>query len=193
MNTNNLFYQLNAIKPLSESFKNYLSDHLVDQKYDRGDQLPYRQSVSNTIYFVEDGLVSGTKMINDEKTILWFSNKNHFIVPSLTASREQFIQRLEFLKPTLLIGLELPFARQAIKLFPEALELFLGIIDKTIAESNERELFLRLSAEKRHQSIAAIIPFIFSECPSENLASYLNISLTQHYRIKMALLKKPKP
>jgi len=187
MHTQNLFNILNSIKPLTEPLRSYLSEHTFPYKFVKGDQLIYQEPTSRIIYFIDYGLVCGIKIFNNKKTTLWFSNDGQFILPTLTASRNQFIERIEFQNPTLLVGMKYENAVKALGLFPEAKALFLKVIDKNIEEAQDRERFLRLSPLERHKVISIRIPFIFMLCDLKTMASYLNISLTQHQRIKRKL------
>jgi len=184
MNKDLLFNALNRITPLSTDFKNYLSVHLSSHLFHKGDQMPYRPPVSETAYFIEYGLVCGVNYLTEEKVTLWFSGQERFIIPELPVPGKQFIERIEFLSPTLLIGLEFSRMKEAIRLFPEGISVCLAIIGHKIAESNEREILLRLPSKVRYTTVFARHPQYFIESYNDNLASYLNLSTRHFARLK---------
>lgn len=190
METDHLFNYLNSIRPISLDLKKFLTNNLVRDEFNTGDQLPYRPPVSTTIYFVNYGLISGTNTRNHSKSTLWFSKDGTFILPLPGGTGKQFIDRIEFLKPTLLIGFESLLIKQAINEFPEALDLSIRILEQNRLESNNRELFLRLSAEERCSQLFKLMPNLYIDSNSEQLASYINISKRQLMRIKQHLLNR---
>lgn len=190
METDYTFEHLNSIQPLSPALKNFLADNIVSHEFNSGDQLTYRPPVSTTVYFVKYGLISGTNTQNHNKSTVWFSKEGTFILPLLYTAGKQFIDRIEFLKHTLLIGLESPLIKQAIKEFPEAQNLFMNIQEQNRIESNNRELFLRLSAEDRCLYLFKLMPNLFIDSNSDQLASYINISKRHLMRIKQHLSKR---
>ena len=193
MHVQNLFNTLNSIKPLTIPLKAYLSNNLIFEEFSKGELLPYNQpSSSRIMYFIAYGLVCGTKLSNNKKAVLWYSQDGNFIVPELAESKEKFIGRLEFQTPTLLIGFEFPIILEEMKLYEEARYIFLGIIHQNNRESHEREIFLRLSAENRVKSLMQSIPMIFFKSKTDYMASYINISVAHYHKIKKADLKVKK-
>ena len=190
METDYLFNYLNSIRPLSPDLKKFLLANLIFDTFNIGDQLPYRPPISTTLYFVNYGLLSGTHTQNHNKSTLWFSKEGSFILPLPNSTGKQFIDRIEFLKPTLLIGLESPLIQRTIDEFPETLSLFIRIIEQNRIESNNRELFLRLPSQERCSQLFNLMPNLFIDSNSDQLASYLNISKRQLMRIKPHLKTK---
>ncbi|WP_139298293.1 cyclic nucleotide-binding domain-containing protein [Pedobacter hartonius] len=183
MNNDLLFKTLSGIAFLSLDFKEYLSEHIICHIFQKGDHMPYRPPVSQTIYFVQYGLVCGVNRTTNVKNTLWIADQASFIVPPLTSS-DLFVERIEFLSTTQLIGLESSFLAETFTRFPEAGKLWLGMISRSITESNKRELLLRLPPETRYATLFKQHPQYFISSYNENLASYLNMSLRHFARLK---------
>lgn len=190
MDTNHLFTVLNSIKPMSAGFKTYLAENLVHHHFCSGDHMPYRPPVSRTIYFITYGIVGGIRIAHDQAETLWFSGEGQFVCPGIIPSTVIFVERIEFLTPTHLIGLELTMIIKAIGLFPEAMEILFGLLDQNRLESNDREVFLRLSPGDRFNLIANSIPILFIQAHAHQMATYLNISTRQLMRYKRKYYKR---
>lgn len=190
MDTNHLFTVLNSIKPMSAGFKTYLAENLVHHHFCSGDHMPYRPPVSRTIYFISYGIVGGIRIAHDQAETLWFSGEGQFICPGIIPSTVIFVERIEFLTSTHLIGLELTMIIKAIGLFPEAMEILFELLDQNRVESNEREVFLRLSPGDRFNLIANSIPILFIQAHAHQMATYLNISTRQLMRYKRKYYKR---
>lgn len=181
-----LLAKLNKINPLSSNFQNYISQNLGHYSYIPGDHVLFRQPLTNTVYFIASGTVSGISMMNDKKTTVWFAVKDHFIIPTFHQSEKQFLTHLEFVTPSQLLTLEFDMIFHAIEHFPEALLLFKGIVAQHIYEANSREAILRMPSNKRYSSTLEQIPSLLNDCHAEQLASYLAMSLSTLMRIKRA-------
>ena len=184
MNNDLLFNTLSGISFLSADFKEYLSEHIIYYIFQKGDHMPYRPPVSQTIYFVQEGLVCGVNYTADVKNTLWFADQGSFIVPPLTSLQKSFAERIEFFSATQLIGFEPPSITELYTYSPERAKLWLGIISRSITESHQRELLLRLTPESRYAITFKQHPQYFAGSDIENLASYLNISPRHFARLK---------
>lgn len=190
MDTNHLFSTLNSIKPMSKEFIAYLTENLIPYYFYSGDKMPYRPPVSRTIYFISYGIVGGIIVTHDQTETLWFAGEGQFICPGIMSSTKNFVERIEFITPTLMIGLELTTIITAISIFPEAMEILFGLLDQNRVEGNDREVLLRLSPGERVDIIANSIPILFMQAHAHQLASYLNISTRQLMRYKKMYYKR---
>ncbi|HEY0176915.1 MAG TPA: hypothetical protein VGC08_11085 [Pedobacter sp.] len=184
MNTTHLFQTINHINPLSKGFQTYLSENLNYLQFNMGDHIPYLLPVSHTIYFIDYGITGGIRVSGYKKNTLWFADQGKFIFPEIMPSAKPFIERIEFLMPTLLIGMEMDIIIQAAAAFPEARQLLYGLSDRKLAEAHEREIFLRLSPDERFHSLVSATPALLIYSHAPQLASYLNISVRQLMRYK---------
>lgn len=175
---------LQEISPMSEGLKQYLSSHTTFYCFARGDQMPYIPPISHTVYFVEYGLVAGTKSLPEGKVTLWFSDEEHFILPGLLSAGHSFTERLEFLAPTEMVGIEMQTVLNAISLFPELKLMCLTILDRHMRELYQREYLLRLPSDLRYKMAFSQHPQYFTESTNDHLASYLNLSKRHFTRLK---------
>lgn len=193
MNRNLLFNNLGQFAALSQPLQDYLSGHLHSQLFHKGDQMPYLPPISQTAYFIEYGLVSGVKFIEEMKCTLWILDQLHFIIPAPGQESPQLIDRMEFLSTTLLAGIDLTHIYEAIRLFPEAHPVFSGILMRSMAEARDRELLMRLPSESRFITALRQHPQFFTESCNVHLASYLNLSIRQFTRIKRNVYRAKRP
>ena len=175
---------LQSITPISENFGQFIADYSSTHSFVRGDQLLYIPPVSNTIYFVEKGLLCGTKSLDESKLTLWFSNEGHFIVPDLISSDRYFTERFEFLTPSVIIGIKIERLFKAMDTYPECKILGIAILDRHIKSLQEREYLLRLPSDARYERAFRQHPHYFIESNNDHLASYLRLSIRHFNRIK---------
>lgn len=179
-----LFETLDAITPLSPSLRSYLAEHIDRVPFSSHTYTPYHNFRNSILYFVSSGYLGGVRLNTNGEVPLIFFSKGDFIIPSLVKQKPDFINTLTFYSPSLLLGISLEDAKNALHLFPETLDLFLWIIDQHINKGNRRELLLRMSAQERFSYLQKTHPRLFMHCTSRQLAGYLNISTRQLMRFK---------
>lgn len=179
-----LFRFLNTITPISAGLNDYLFSHTSQFKFARSDQMPYIPPVSKSVYFIEQGLVAGTKLLPEGKVTQWLSNDNHFIIPGLISPIQDFIERLEFLMPTTMTGIDIGVVFDGINQFKELGLLSVSILDQHIRLMQEREYLLRLPSEVRFERAFTQHPQYFVDSNNDHLASYLRLSTRHFARLK---------
>lgn len=189
MNLKLLFQTLSKFSPISRALEEYITNNLTSLNLKAGGHMVNTAPVSQTLYFIEYGLVYGSKDIAEVSEVVWIAGQGGLIVPSPGKVEKQFADRINFLSPTLMIGLEIKFLYAALEVFPEAIDLFTGIIGYKLAEANSRELLLRQPSRQRYQMMFEGNPHLFLESNNEVLASFLNISTRQFTRIKSKFSK----
>jgi hypothetical protein len=175
---------LQAIFPVSEGLQNYINANTTRFSFARGSQLPNIYPINRTMYFIDCGLVCGTRCLEEETQTLWFADERSFIIPNLVAPSVNFTDRFEFLKPTVLMGLDIQKIVDAIDRFPELKILGITILDRYIHAMHQREILLRLPSHLRYANAFAQHPNLFIDSNTDHLASYLNLSNRQFARLK---------
>jgi len=178
-----LFEKLNAIRTLSSPFKSYLTENCEIFRFE-AHQYALFQSRNPRLYFVSAGLSSADFMQSGNHQPVMFFGEGDFIPPSISTYKSKFIHTLKFYMPTVLLGITIAQAKYALRHFPEAPDLFLGIADHQIASGYARELFLRMPVQDRYNQLFTTNRQLFKECSSQQLAAYLNISQRQLMRLK---------
>jgi len=179
-----LFKKLNTIKSVSPALQTYLEEHCSGFQFGLSEEVPYQLYSHEIIFFVTSGSLSG--MIKPQNTVLPIVHygPGDFIFPALTSLKDQFIDSLACHAPAKVLGLRLWDAKSALDIFPEAFDLFIGIIDEEMNKSHQRELFLRMKTEERYNFLFKNNRSLFMHYNSEQLAAYLNISKRQLMRLK---------
>lgn len=179
-----LFSTLSAMKPVSLEFRDYLSKELIIQEFKEGTVITHRSEISQIIYFIAYGLVSGSKISNQTKHTYWYAGSGKFIIPDSKKQPNTSVESLEFLSPTLLIGLDINVVTESMTLFKEASHIFLQIWGNRINESTEREIFLRRPFQERFDQFYVGHSGTFGNSHMKNVASYFNTSLRNFERVK---------
>jgi hypothetical protein len=179
-----LFEELRLITPISPQFKDFLLAHTVQFEFAAGGHLPYRTAASAVIYFVAHGSLSGISKIDNREHPLVLYSKGDFIIPSLHRRYNEYYSKLYVINDAVLFGIDLARARMALTIYPETLDLLLGIMQHQIQKGYQRELFLRLPPKERFVSLFKHRPSLFLESSSALIAAYLNISKRQLIRYK---------
>ena len=179
-----LFKKLETISTLSPPLKSYLISHIESFPYNINTYTSLQSFKSSILFFVSSGYLGGVRQNDTEETPLVFFSPGDFIIPYLTKPNKEFVNTLSFYTPTVLLAISLEDAKFALEVFPEALELFIRIIEEQIKNGNRRELLLRMPAQDRYTNLIATKPKLLLYCNSQQLANYLNISKRHFMRFK---------
>lgn len=183
MQTDTIFKRLNAFKIISPGFKEYLLSCFIVSEFDEQDTLPYRPPISNTIYFIEQGMLEQIAYYRQQKKTLAYYSSTAFLLPDF-GGQAFMVSKIHFLQASVLIGLELSDALEALNLFPEAAHLFIYLQDEALQAATERQLLLGLPAKERFAALFIKHPQLYQHGTAASIASYLHISLRQYQRLK---------
>ena len=184
MQDSQLIKYLESVSTVSNDLKQHLREHVFVQFFSKGDRMPYLPPISNTVYFVDEGLLCGTKDGVKERTTLWFSAKGSFIVPAMLSVHKKYTERFEILIPTVLSAINIQYIINYVDVYPELKRIGMIILDQYISDLHSRELLLRMPAEERFETCYRENPQYFVDSSNNYLASYLRLSHRQFARLK---------
>lgn len=181
-----LFQLLHSIAPLSEPLQTYLKRILQRNVFKKRTYVLQAGQVSNSIHFMETGLVrcfydNGTHEIN-----IWFMDADNVIISVESFFRQtksyQYIQSIEECITWSISYTELQHVYER---YPELNLHRAVLLEKYYVESEKRQRILSLNtAVERYTLLMQTQPHLVLKLPAKYVASYLNIDETYFSQIK---------
>ena len=181
-----LLFYLNSIHPLSPKLNNHLTSVLRSKKIQKKDLLLREGQVCKTICFIAEGAVKSYYSINEKEVCSWFMMEGDVII-----SVESFIyqkpsyETIQAIENTLVYYIDYEELQFIYLNYPEFNFIGRKLTEKYYSLSEERLYFLRKQkAEERYKHVLQKYPKIIQRISSQDIASYIGISLETLSRIK---------
>ena len=180
---------LNAIHPLSNPLKNFLSQRLVSHRFKKGDLIVKSGDMCDTIHIIRKGTVRGFFDFDKKEITTWVSIDGE-LVTSISGffKKEAAQENIQCLEDTFTESLSYSDMDFAINHYKEMAQLNRILLEHYYVHAEYRALICRIpGAKERYEYFTKIYnPEIIKRLPKKYLASLLNIRPETLSRITLA-------
>lgn len=173
-----LINKLSSITQLSSEAVAWLNNNVGEVSVDRGAILLREGAVCDRIYFVVQGLISGSYNVQDKEVCNWFAAEN-----DMGTSYYSFITKspsyevIEALEDSVLQCLSHDSINEMYRRFPETERAGRIILEQYYARLEDRLISIQFKAAKeRYQLLYAKRPEIILRAPVGKIATYLGVT-----------------
>ncbi|WP_192822762.1 Crp/Fnr family transcriptional regulator [Rufibacter sp. LB8] len=132
---------------------------------------------SQSIYFLESGLVRGYSSGDGFEYTRWFAHEGEFLLPDGCFHGAASTEYVEVLEETLAYALPLRQMESLLAEIPQVAHLFLKLLEEKALQGRRREEMLRIaSAAERYRYLQSTRQEVVRRVNQEMMASYLNLS-----------------
>lgn len=177
---------LGKIHPLSQPFKQYLSDNLKIQSISRKEFLLKAGVVSRHIYFIKQGLVRCYYIEGGQEICSKFLKERDIIVSasSFFMQKESY-EYIQAIEDTVVFSLCYDELQYIYKYYIESNIIARVMSTKSYLLSEQRSFFIRMKqAPDRYHTMMQHYPDLVLRIPAKFIASYLGISEETLSRIR---------
>jgi CRP-like cAMP-binding protein len=177
---------LGKIHPLSQPFKQYLSDNLKTQSFSRKEFLLKAGAINRRIYFIEQGLVRCYYMDDGQEICSKFLKERDIIVSasSFFMQKESY-ESIQAIEDTIVFSLCYDELQYIYKYYIESNIIARVMSAKSYLLSEQRSFFIRMKqAPARYNMMMQHYPDLVLRVPAKFIASYLGISEETLSRIR---------
>jgi len=169
---------LNAIHPLSNPLKSFLSSRLVSHRFIKGDFIIKSGEFCDYIHIIRKGLIRGYFDYQDKEITTWVSIDSELITSiSGFFKKEPAQENIQCLEDTYTESLSFDDMDFAINHFKDMAQLNRILMEHYYMQAESRALLCRIpGAKDRYEYFTKIYnPEIIKRLPKKYLASLLNI------------------
>ncbi len=185
-----LYRLLNAIKPLSEDLKNFLSQNLQIKSFQKGDYILREGQVCNKAYFINKGLVYALYTLEKDDKLQevcnWIYQENDVII-SVYSFYQQVpsYENLVCLNDTEVVFIDYKVLQEAYNKFPEWNYTIRILVEKYYVDAEVRLFHLRKrTAEDRYHLFLSQFGHLLADIPDKLVASYIGVDKATFSRMK---------
>ena len=169
---------LNAIHPLSNPLKSFLSSRLVSHRYKKGDFIVKSGDLCNDIHIIRKGLVRGYFNYDNKEITTWVSIDSELITSISGFFKKEVAQEnIQCLEDTFTESLSFADMDYAINHFKEMAQLNRVLMEHYYIHAEYRALICRIpGAKDRYEYFTKVYNAeIIKRLPKKYLASLLSI------------------
>lgn len=168
-----------------------LKDLFVELTVRKGTSLDSSGYSYPTLYYVEEGLVMGSYIINELPYPSWIIDSGFISPGGVFSNQLPFAENIQAIEESRVYALNLNTAALILRDSPYFCQLFLEIQEESIHLAKEREILLRMTnAKDRFNVFAKNQRSVLFRVNAAILAKLLNMSKNHLFKIKKSYLLK---
>ena len=184
-----LFALADAVFPVSEGAKKYISDKIELVQVSKGTLLVTAGQHCDHLYFVNKGVLRGYVKQENKDITTWITAENE-LVTSISSYYKQIpsIENIEALEDSILASIHRNDMQYMYQHFPEVNALVRIILEKYYQDAEERAYISRLTdATAKYHRFINTKSNLLNRIPLRFIASYLGMTLETLSRIRSRL------
>ncbi len=177
---------LNSIRPMTPALKAYLHNHVKIINIKKRKTLIRPGNPCDHMYFIEWGLLRGSKTLGSKEANLWFMKEGDVMTSVISyykaRTSAEYIYAIEDSRLFSLTKEQMDHAKRA---YPEFAYIVLVLTEQYYVLAEERlDLLRRKNAADRYELFRQLYPWAEDRIAAKHIASYLTIAMETLSRIK---------